>query len=532
MEKSAPAATGEAQEGGNYSFGYEDNLPDELKKGFTPFDKKDMHRMGKKQEFRRNFKMVSAIGFTTCVMGTWEIALTSNNAALTAGGKAGYFWSLVWCAIGQAFIVLSIAEMASMAPTAGGQYHWVSEFAPPRIQKSLSYISGWLSTICWQSIIAAGCWVIGNIILALASINNVDFAPTLWQATLIIFAVVIAISLFNIFAAKQLPLAEGLFALFHILAWFPIVITLLVLSPKDSGRNVFLTFTDNGAGWPNLGWGAFVGQVSAMWTLIASDSVAHMSEEVENASVIVPRSMVIAYALNVPFAFGIILTYLFCLDSIDDAVTDPTGFAFIYVFKKATNSAGGASGLTVIILVLMVMITISSLASTSRQTFAFARDKGLPFHNWLGHVHPRLHVPVNSIIFSCTYTILISLINVGSTVAFFAIVSLGTSALMATYLISIGCVAYRRFTGMPLPKARWSLGKWGIVVNYLGIIYASWALFWGFWPTFKGVTPENFNWAVVLFVGLMLIAAILYFVQARHVYEGPVSTVEGRRRDE
>jgi hypothetical protein len=28
------------------------------------------------------------------------------------------------------------------APTSGGQYHWVSEFAPPSLQKFLSYVTG------------------------------------------------------------------------------------------------------------------------------------------------------------------------------------------------------------------------------------------------------------------------------------------------------------------------------------------------------------------------------------------------------
>lgn len=41
----------------------------------TDNDKRDMRRMGKKQEFRRNFRTLSTIGFTTCVMGTWEILL-------------------------------------------------------------------------------------------------------------------------------------------------------------------------------------------------------------------------------------------------------------------------------------------------------------------------------------------------------------------------------------------------------------------------------------------------------------------------
>ena len=31
---------------------------------------------------------------------------------------------------------------AFRAPISGGQYHWVSEFAPPNIQKFLSYVIG------------------------------------------------------------------------------------------------------------------------------------------------------------------------------------------------------------------------------------------------------------------------------------------------------------------------------------------------------------------------------------------------------
>jgi len=84
-------------------------------------DRRDMQRMGKKQELMRNFRVISSIGFTTCVMGTWEILFTTNTQALISGGSAGLFWSMVWTYLGQTFIVLSLAEMASMAPTAGGQ---------------------------------------------------------------------------------------------------------------------------------------------------------------------------------------------------------------------------------------------------------------------------------------------------------------------------------------------------------------------------------------------------------------------------
>lgn len=79
------------------------------------------------------------------------------SAGLTDGGTAGLIWGFLGVSFGFSLVYASIAEMASMfvrtrseiddanvyrAPTAGGQYHWVSEFAPRRGQKFLSYITG------------------------------------------------------------------------------------------------------------------------------------------------------------------------------------------------------------------------------------------------------------------------------------------------------------------------------------------------------------------------------------------------------
>lgn len=178
-----------------------------------------------------------------------------------------------------------------MAPTAGGQYHWVSEFAPAKYQRILSYLSGWLSTISWQSIVALDCFLVGTIIQAMVIVNDETYSPPSWHATLLVWAVGIFISLFNIFAAKHLPLAEGIFVTGHFFCFFPIIITLLVLAPKRSAREVFLEFSDNGSGWPNVGWSTLVGQVSAIFCVLGSDSVAHMAEEVQESSRNVPRAM-------------------------------------------------------------------------------------------------------------------------------------------------------------------------------------------------------------------------------------------------
>lgn len=105
-----------------------------------------------------------------------------------------------------------------------------------------------------------------------------------------------------------------------------------------------------------------------------------------------------------------------------------------------------------------------------------SRDKGLPYSNWLATVDRRFNVPVNAIILTFLFTCCMSLINLGSKVAFEAMLSLATVALMATYLISIGCVLLKRMRGEPLPHARWSLGRYGTAVNTIAVVYTAWSV--------------------------------------------------------
>lgn len=74
-----------------------EQLSEAIARNHTFHDQRDMKRMGKKQEFMRNFRVVTSIAFTSCVMGTWELMLTSNTSALIAGGLAGLWWQFIWC---------------------------------------------------------------------------------------------------------------------------------------------------------------------------------------------------------------------------------------------------------------------------------------------------------------------------------------------------------------------------------------------------------------------------------------------------
>jgi choline transport protein len=202
-----------------------------------------------------------------------------------------------------------------------------------------------------------------------------------------------------------------------------------------------------------------VGQITSVYFLILSDSAAHLSEEVKNAAKSVPRAMIWSFVLNGTVGFIVLIAFLFSLPDFDslDPEKNPSGFVFLYLFQQCSYK--GSIILTAIMILVIVAGIIDSNASTSRQIFAFARDGGLPFQNWLSKVcfcfilyrdHPKraqVHdetVPRNAVLVTCTFSILLSLINLGSTVAFNAIISLQLLALMATYCISIGCVFYQR----------------------------------------------------------------------------------------
>lgn len=115
---------------------------------YTRSDQKDMQRMGKIPQLRRNFPRISLISFICVMVSTWEVLFLANSQGLADGGLAGLFWSYLWTFLGFALIAASLAEMASMAPTSGGMYHWVSEFAPPQYQRFLSYMTGWSFVSC------------------------------------------------------------------------------------------------------------------------------------------------------------------------------------------------------------------------------------------------------------------------------------------------------------------------------------------------------------------------------------------------
>ena len=96
--------------------------------------------------------------------------------------------------------------------------------------------------------------------------------------------------------------------------------------------------------------------------------------------------MMFSTIYNGVLGFAMLLTFCFAVGNVDDAVGSATGYPYISVVYNATKSHVATSLLTSLVIILSFPLLISCLASTSRQVFAFARDKGLPFSNGLAQV--------------------------------------------------------------------------------------------------------------------------------------------------
>lgn len=123
---------------------------------------------------------------------------------------------------------------------------------------------------------------------------------------------------------------------------------------------------------------------------------------------------------------------------------------------------------------------------------------GLPFPTWFTKlvVVDSVPLPLNAIIASMLFVLILALLVLGGDQAFNSIVGLLNGAVGLTYVLSIGCVLWRRTFGEPLPPARWSLGKLGIPLNVIAVLYQSFATIISFFPLFAEVTAANFNWYV------------------------------------
>jgi amino acid transporter len=196
-----------------------------------------------------------------------------------------------------------------------------------------------------------------------------------------------------------------------------------------------------------------------------------------------------------------------------------TGFATLYLF---------------VVSAAIFVCCLSILAATIRLCFGMARDNQLPFSKPLARVSPSLHTPV----WTCIVVALVSAIPFIKYAGVGIIAIAATGMIYLSYFLGNLVILRARARGWPRASAPFSLGRWGMLVNILGLIYGGAMLVNFAWPRAASNPRPNQTagllslglhflndipilWSVAIFI--VLIGAIYYLIVGRTKAFAPVT---------
>ena len=147
----------------------------------------------------------------------------------------------------------------------------VAYLAPPSYAKFLSYLTGWMTLIAWNTAVASSAFLGGTLVQGLLVLNYPTYVFQRWHGTLLFYAIIAVALLVNTVFAEHFPAIEAIIYIVHILGFVGIFIALLVFAPHGNPKEVFTVFQNSG-GWSSTGLSFFVGLTTSMFSFIGDYS--------------------------------------------------------------------------------------------------------------------------------------------------------------------------------------------------------------------------------------------------------------------
>lgn len=108
-------------------------------------DVRRLAEMGYTQDMQRNFSVISLLGVAFSLANSWFGISASLITGIKSGGTVLTIYGIPWIAFVSTCVGVTLSELASAMPNAGGQYFWASELSPKRYAAFASYLTGWLA---------------------------------------------------------------------------------------------------------------------------------------------------------------------------------------------------------------------------------------------------------------------------------------------------------------------------------------------------------------------------------------------------
>jgi urea carboxylase system permease len=494
-------------------------------------DDAHLQSLGIKPELRRSLGFLSnfAVAFSYISVSTGTFTLF--GLGLFVGGPP-FFWSWPLIVIGQLFVALNFAELASHFPVAGSIYQWSKRLS----NRTLGWFTGWF--YFWAGVLTTTAVAI-TVPLVLSSILGVDgtvkYGPFSWNVWVALGTLVIT-TLINGFGVRLMSIINNLGVAAEIIGMLIFGGILLIFfnhQPLSVLTNTYgLEGQANGNYLPVFAVAAFM----SLFVVYGFDTAGTYGEETLDASRQAPRGILSAILLS--GIIGAIFLLAIILSTPDMAAEITAASKGAFPIADAIHSNLGDVWGNIYLFVVLAAVFVCTMAiqgATTRLMFSMGRDGRLPGGSLWGKVS-SFKTPTNAAI----------AVGVLAAIPFLVSDSAGVIAIGATgtiYLSYFMCnlgVMIARSKGWPRKEAWFKLGSWGIVLNVLALIYGgvmviNFALWdnpaFGDWGnSLRDLTNPTINTLSVLgsdalsslpaipifesFLGIILIVGAIYYLVA------------------
>jgi amino acid transporter len=487
-------------------------------------DAEDLANFGHDQTMTRKFSMWSMLALAFSVLGTWSTFAQGIDSGLTSGGPIAILWGLCLVFVCNVCVAVSLGEMCSSMPTALGQAYWISRLWPTPAGRFFSYLCAWINMTGWITLSASQIAFMTEFMLKMKILFKPDWAGADkgWVLFLVYVGVTTAMTLFNVVACRKdivLPWFNNFVGVSFASLFFIISLAMLIsVGTKDnlSFQPASFVFGKwiNQTGWPDgVTW--FMGLVQAAYGLTAFDAAIHLVEEIPSPRKNIPRVIWLSVVIGAITGFIFMVVCLFCIVDMDIVTNPSTGLAFMDLLKQTVGLQGGTVLLTLFI-VNGIGQGIGIVTTASRLTWGFARDGGIPWSAYFAHVDDKWKVPVRALWLQGAVMALIGVLYTFASTVLEAILSVSTIALTVSYgmpILTLLLVGRDK-----LPPGEFSLGRFGSVINWIGVIYCAITTVFFFFPGAPNPAVADMNYAIVVFGIMLVITLVFWVVKGRITY--------------
>ncbi|KAG2344215.1 amino acid transporter [Suillus weaverae] len=451
--------------------------------------------------------------------------------SLVGGGPTVIIWGWILVSVLTQTLAFSLAEICSKYPTAAGAYYWCYRLASPRTRLLASWINGWLTVVGGWTADLSIKFGTAELIVAGAGIYYPEWNATASQTYMIFVGVTAVAGIFCIFFNRLLPTVDIICACWTGLGI--IVISICLLAKAAAGHRpasfALGNFDPSFSGW-TPGWSFFIGLLPPAYTFSAIGMITNMAEEVHNPSETLPKAIISSVPIGSLTGVIFLLPILFTLPDVTTMLQVSSGQPIGLMFTLVMGSKAGGFGLWFISTSQLVsaklhsslilpskvfgvgmFCSISTSCAGSRATWAFARDKAIPFHRYFSKINPYLRdVPVNAYALSTVIQVLLGLVYLDSSAAFNAFAGVAVMCLGASYAMPVAILLMNARRDMH--DAPFNLGKFGTVINAVAVLWITFVTVLFSMPAVIPVTRWSMNYASAVFVGFGVISAVWYII--------------------